>query len=236
MIEKGSFYFVARSFVPGTIFKTELFDSICVLEGYANIHNFFPYFPFANKSLENNFSIYISQKNIIDSAGTRKYDLFSNGIYLLSAWINTCSIIKDKNIRKNAVYSLVIWINSLLLRDKNILKNTVYTPWAFGGTRSLIIRSFAAITWDKMMKEKEFSKNILYLIYSILSTFGFDKEIFLILLILPISIMPRLLFKLFLKLYMYLNYDLKGKNIPSQWNILFSDKKIIDPLRKFYLD
>ena len=45
LIEKGSFYFVARSFVPGTIFKTELFDSICVLEGYANIHNFFPYFP-----------------------------------------------------------------------------------------------------------------------------------------------------------------------------------------------
>ena len=114
-----------------------------------------------------------------------------------------------------------------------MLKNTDYTLWAFGGTRLLIIRSFAAITWDKMMREKEFSKNILYLIYAILSTFGFNKEIFLILLILPVSIMPLLLFKLFLKLYIYLNYDLKGRNIPSEWNILFSDKKIIDPLRKF---
>ena len=73
---------------------------------------------------------------------------------------------------------LVIWINSLLLRDKNMRKNTVYTLWAFGGLDLLIIRSFAAITWDKMMRENEFSKNILYLIYAILSTFGFSKEIF----------------------------------------------------------
>ena len=227
MVEKGSFYFIARSFVPGNIFKTELFDSICIVNGYANIHNFFPLFPFVNKSLEKDFSIYISKKNII-SAGTHNTISFSS-VYFLSSWINSCSIIKNKNIRKNAVYSLVIWINTLLIRDNN----TVYDPWEFGGTRSLIIRIIASITWDKMMWEQEFSKNILSLIFAILSTFSFSKDTLTIFLILPMSVTPRFLFKFFLKLYIYLLYDTKGKSIPSEWNILFSDKKNVDPLRKF---
>ena len=151
----------------------------------------------------------------------------------MAGWINSCSMIKDKNIRKNAVYSLAKWINSCsLIKDKNLHKDAVCNPQS-GGSRSLIIRIFAYITWDKMIRDKEFSKNILSLIFAIMSTFGFSKDILLILLILPVSVMPRFLFKLFLKFYIYLNYDIKGKNMPSEWNYLFSDKKSIDPFRKF---
>ncbi len=206
LVERGSCYFLARSFVPGTIFKTELFDSICLLEGYANAHNFFPYFPFTNKSLEDNFSIYLSKNKII-SAGTHNMASFS-GIYFIAGWINSCSLIKDKNIRKNTVYTYM-------------------------GNSSLIKRIFVSITFEKMSKEKETSKNILSLIFAIISTFGFSKNLFLILLILPVSLIPRSLFKLFLKLYIYANYDIKGKNMPSEWNYLLSDKKSVDPLRKF---
>ena len=125
-------------------------------------------------------------------------------VYFFAAWINSCSLIKDKNMRKNAVYSL---------------------KW---NSESFLILIFYFIARDKMMREKEFSKNILYLIYSILSTFGFSKDVFLIFLILLVSVMPRFFFKS----YLYLNYDIKGKSLPSGWNILYSDKKSIDPLRK----
>ena len=65
------------------------------------------------------------------------------------------------------------------------------------------------------MKEKEFSKNILSLNFAIMTTFGYTKEVFLIFLILPFSIMPRFIFKSFLKLY---------KNKSSDWNYFFSEK------------
>jgi glycosyltransferase involved in cell wall biosynthesis len=206
LVEKRSFYFLARSFVPGTIFKTELFDSICVLGGYVNIHNLLPYFKFTNKSLEDDFSIYLSKKNII-SAGTHNMASFS-GVYFISSWINSCSLISDNDIRKNTVYTIM-------------------------SGSSLIRRIFVSITFEKISREKETSKNILSLIFAIILTFGISKDVFLIFLILPLSVMPRFLFKLFLKIYIYLNYDIKGKNIPSEWSYLLSDKKNIDPLRNF---
>ena len=135
LVRKGSFYFVAKFFVPGTIFKTKLFDSLCIVNGYSNAHNLFPHFPFVNKSFENDFSIYISKKKIINM-GQHNTAPFSI-VYFLAGWINSCSLIKDKNIRKNAVYSLSRWLNiSSLVFDKKTHNETVYTPWEHG-SRSL---------------------------------------------------------------------------------------------------
>ena len=203
LVEKGSNYFIARSFVPGIIFKTELFDSVCLVNGYANIHNLFPHFPFANKSLENDFTIYISQKNII-TMGIDNVASFSI-VYFLTSWINSCSIIKDKKLRKNAVYSL---------------------KWNTGSILKLFLYYIAK---DKMMKEKKFSKNILFLIFAIISTFGFSKSSLMIIPILFEAIIPRFIFNL----YLHINYDLKGKDIPSGWNCLLLDEDSVDPLRKF---
>jgi len=206
LIEMGSNYFLDRLFIPSVIFKTELFDSLCLIKGYQNAHNFFPFFPFFVKSLENNFSIYISKKKII-KVGTHNTSSFSN-IYFIAGWINSCALIKNKNIRNN----------------------TVYTPM-HGST--LIKMIIISIIFEKVSIEKDFSKNILALIQSIMSTFGFSKELFLILLILILSIIPKFLFKLFLKFYIDRNYSTKGKEIPSDWNYKLSETKNIDPLRKF---
>ena len=206
LLEMGSSYFFARSFVPGTIFKTKLFDSTCLLKGYANMHNLFPYFPFINKSLENNFSIYLSKNKMI-TPGTHNMAAFS-GVYFIAGWINSCSLIKDKNIRKNTVYTHM-------------------------HGASIIRRIFVSITFEKMSNEKEASKNILSLIFAILLTFGFRKDIFLILLILPLSIIPRFIFRIFLSVYVYLKFDIKNKEMPSEWKYLLSDNKSVDPLRKF---
>jgi len=206
LVEKGSYYFVARSFVPGIIFKTELFDSISLMEGYTNIHNLLPHFPFAIKSLEDDFSIYLSKKNIIE-AGNHNITSFS-GIYFIAGWINSCSLIKDKKI----------------------FKNTVYTPMS--GSK-LLRRIFISITFEKISGDVELSKNILTLIFAIMSSFGLRIDVLIVLVILPISIMPRFVFKLFLKTYIYLKYSVKGEKMPSEWNYLLSEYKTVDPLRKF---
>ena len=65
LVERGSKYFHIFTFVPGFIYKTELYDSMCVHEGYFNIHNIYPHFPFINKSFEENFQVYVSKKEII---------------------------------------------------------------------------------------------------------------------------------------------------------------------------
>jgi len=207
LVEKGSNYFIARSFVPGIIFKTELFDPICLVNGYVNIHNLLPYFPFANKSLENNFTIYISKKNIIN-IGKHNPASYS-GLIFIAGWINSCSIIKTKKTRNDTVYSL---------------------NW---DGRSLILKIIACVMWDKIVEEQQISNNILTLIFAIISTFGFSKSILMSIPILFVAIMPKFSFKLFLRAYIYLNYNKKGKTMPSEWNCLFSKKNSIDPLRKF---
>lgn len=207
LIERGSYYFVARSFVPGIIFKTILFDSKCVLEGYANAHNLFPHFPFANKSLDENFSIYISKKNMIN-VGTHNILPYSS-VYFIAGWINSCSIIKDEEIRTS----------------------TIYTPRC---GRSLLMRILISITNEKMTRNPEASKNYLYLIFAIINTFGFSKELYLACLICTVSIMPRFMFQLFLKIYIYLKFNIKGKDMPADWDYLFFDnREEIDPLKKF---
>ena len=207
LVEKGSNYFIARSFVPGIIFKTELFDSVCLVNGYANIHNLFPHFPFANKSLENDFTIYISQKNII-TIGKHNPASYS-GLIFITGWINSCSIIKNRKSRNNTIYSI---------------------KW---DGRSLISKISSCIMWDKIIEEKKISYNILTLILAIISTFGVSKSILIVLPILFEAIIPKFIYKLFLRVYIYLNYNKKGKPMPTEWNRLFSKEKGIDPLREF---
>lgn len=206
LVENGSPYFLARSFIPGLIFKTELFDSICLMEGFANIHNFFPFFPFTNKSFEHDYSIYLSKKNVI-CRGTHNSVSFSSVNYI-KGWLSSCLSIKDKKLRKRTAHSL---------------------SW---GGRSLYSKIFLSIIWEKLTKEEHRSRNILFLLSTTIATFGFSWDELIILLMFLISIVPSIILRSLLKIYVYFKYD-KGDNIPSEWSVLFSKKKKIDPLRKF---
>ena len=86
---------------------------------------------------------------------------------------------------------------------------------------------------DPVKRTLNTSKNILTLIFAIMSSFGLRIDVLIVLVILPISIMPRFVFKLFLKTYIYLKYSVKGEKMPSEWNYLLSEYKTVDPLRKF---
>jgi glycosyltransferase involved in cell wall biosynthesis len=206
LVENGSPYFLARSFIPGLIFKTELFDSICMMEGFVNIHNFFPLFPFIYKSFEQNFSIYLSKSKIVNR-GTHNMASFSSVNYI-EGWINSCLIIKEKQLRKKTAHTL---------------------SW---GGKSLYSKIFLSIIWEKLTKEEHKSRNILFLLATTIAAFGFSFDELIIMLMFLISIVPAILLRSLLKIYVYLKYD-KGKTMPTEWSVLFTKKNKIDPLRKF---
>ncbi len=65
LARQGSRYFFTFSFITGTIFRTALFTSECVYEGYKNCANLYPHFPFLAKCIENNCSVYITVSPMI---------------------------------------------------------------------------------------------------------------------------------------------------------------------------
>jgi glycosyltransferase involved in cell wall biosynthesis len=206
LINRGAIFFYVRTFVPGIIFKTELFDTLSVHQGYANAHNFFPLFPFINKSFENNFSIYVS-KNIIVRNGTQNPASYSH-LSFLAGWINSCLMIKDKKVRKKAIYG-----------ESN--------------NNSLLKRIFHAILLQKAKSEKNTFRDAFLIIHDLSMAFGLSVDVLIILLIFPMMIIPRFVSKFVLKTYLYAKYTIQGKDIPHDWTEDLSKTRTIDPLRKF---
>lgn len=211
LINSESRYFRARSFIPGTIFKTELYDSFSLIQGYANIHNFFPHFPFINKSLENNFSIYLS-KNMIVHAGTHNLASFS-ALSFIAGWTNSCLLIKDKKIRKETIY------------------NEIYNSSLYNS--SFLKRIFLAIILSKLSKDKAIFKEAFYLLYSIILAFGISIDVLIIFPIFIMTIIPRLLYAFIIRCFLYFKYSIKNEEIPEYFKHFSSEDVDIDPLRKF---
>jgi len=96
LIERGSPYFGVFTFVPGVIFKTALFDSECMAKGYRNIINSFPHYEFVSKSAREDFSVYVSQREIVqrDAHGS-----LPGRLHHLRVWVNSATTIEDPALR-----------------------------------------------------------------------------------------------------------------------------------------
>lgn len=166
LIEKGSKYYNVLSFIPGFIFRTELFDSFCILRGYDNIHNIYPHFPFINKSVEENFSICISKKEII-KRGTKNQPSFSVLMWMKS-WINSCEMIKDKKIRRKTIYDDITGVS--------FLKRVIFS------------------IFSEKINDND-SKVMIEFLTIFINSFGFSKDELFLILIVPMIIMPACFYK-----------------------------------------
>lgn len=184
LIERGSKYYHVFTFVPGFIFRTSLFDSFCILEGYANISNIYPQFPFINKSVEENFSIYISKKKII-KRGTENQADFS-GLFWMKSWLNSCGMIKDKKIR-----------------NKSMCEDT-------SGT-SFLKRVIISISSEKINDND--SKVMIEFLAAFINSFGFSKEELFLILIAPMIVIPSIFYKTLKGVYKVIQFKIlkKGK-------------------------
>jgi glycosyltransferase involved in cell wall biosynthesis len=182
LIEKGSKYYSVLSFVPGFIFRTELFDSSCIFRGYVNIHNIYPHFPFINKSVEENFSIYISKKEIIKS-GTENQSSFSV-LFWMKSWISSCEMIKDKKIRRKIIYEDITGVS--------FLKRVIFS-----------------ISSEKINDNN--SKVMIEFLASFINSFRFSKDELFLILIVPLIIMPACFYKPLWVFYRFIQFKILKK-------------------------
>lgn len=97
LISKGYDFFVKTSFIPCNIFRTKEFYPY-LINGYRNIANFYGHMPFLFSFFEDNREIYITRNQIV-KRGKITINAISTKDYL-TGWINTASLLKDKNDRK----------------------------------------------------------------------------------------------------------------------------------------
>lgn len=198
LIDKGTDYYHTLSFVPATIFKTEHYDSKSIYEGYYNVPNLYPHFPFINKSVEDDFSIYVSKKEIV-KPGTHNQAVFSQLSWLIS-WMKSCFIIKDKKIRKDAIYFFNSFSRGL-------------------GTL------FWAITIEKLRKNPV-KNNTFILITEFILNYGFSKEQIFLLFIIPMALIPSFIFKYIVKMKIFLEEKILNKEVSQNIKDLVQNKEI----------
>ncbi|MEN6552816.1 MAG: glycosyltransferase family 2 protein [Methanobacterium sp.] len=188
LLKNDSRFFFIMAFIPATIFKTELFDSYCLHKGYFHAHNKLPTFEFIKKSIEDNFSIYLSKKLIINR-GIHNFTPYSILSFLLAQM--DCSLgIKNKKIRRR------------------FISDNAYS--------SLIKRIILGIILEKTRtNSEERQKNIGLLIPTFMMVFGFSRQQFILLIMIPMILIPRFVYMLIINLVLFLKYDLRGRKTPD---------------------
>lgn len=184
LVDCGSKYFHVFTFVPGFIFKTDLFDSLCVHEGYNKINDTYPHFPFINKSFEENFSIFTSKEDII-IRGTHNEPGFSSLTWFKS-WLNCCYMIKNKTVRKNTIYES-------------------------SSVPSFIKRIVYFIVSEKINNNDH--KIMLDFLSSFISAFGFSRDLLLLFIIIPLLLIPPFCYKILLRIFLFLNHHVIKKGV-----------------------
>lgn len=97
----GSKYFLGLSFMPAVIFRTSLFDSTCLCQGYDLIKTWYPHFALLNKGLAIDARIYFAKhplviRNDINESTFSPLSWYAN-------WVSSCSYIADPGFRNDAI-------------------------------------------------------------------------------------------------------------------------------------
>ncbi|MBI5680844.1 MAG: glycosyltransferase family 2 protein [Methanobacterium sp.] len=174
LLKNGSRYYHTLSFWPAIIFKTDLYDSNCIHKGYFNVPNLYPHFEFINHSIEEDFKVYVSKKEIV-----KNIDEHHPGFPLLHStvgWMNSCLLIKDKEIRKQTIY--------------------------FKETYPEIIEYFCVIILIEKLNNRNIFNYIIQLKNAFILNFGLSKDLFILLLIYIFALAPAFCYELVLKAYM----------------------------------
>lgn len=182
LLKRGSRYYHTLSFMPAIIFKTDLFDSECMHEGYLNEYTLYSHFPFINKTVEEDFKVYVSNKEIVQNQDDHKpgYSL----IQATLGWMNSCLLIKDQDIRRQTIY----------------LKESY----------PAIIEYFFIIILLEKVNDRPIFNYIIQLGSTFILNFGLSKDIFVLFMIYIFALTPSFIYELFLKIYLIYNKE-KGE-------------------------
>lgn len=198
LIDKSGRYYDILGFIPTCIFKTEIYDSKCIFDGYYNVPNIYPHFPFINKTVEENSSVYMSRTKMVYKGGEINLPGFP-AINIFIGWINSCQMIKDKKIRIKAIHG-----------------SAHYTYWGL----------LSAIAVEKIRKEGRSTSQLIFPIMSAYAiAFGFSRDLLMLFIAIVLALIPSFIVKRLIKAYLYLKYDIRGSKVPESIYLYLFDEE-----------
>ncbi|MBF0521253.1 MAG: glycosyltransferase family 2 protein, partial [Nitrospirae bacterium] len=98
LIKQGLHYYYVLSFIPGFIYRTEKYDSQCLIGNYKLLPYSYPHFAIIDKSVRENFKVYVSAQLIVirNLMGATHNTLLS----WYRHWVYSCTIIEDPTLRE----------------------------------------------------------------------------------------------------------------------------------------
>lgn len=106
IVEQGFDYHSRMTFFPAYIFRTSLFDSACFCWGYKNIDRLYPQFEFLNKSIRDNFTIYLAANKIVIRNESSDHSFYPLVWY--ASWVACCRTIPNVALRSKAIEQATI--------------------------------------------------------------------------------------------------------------------------------
>lgn len=101
MVSGGYDYYFRMSFFPAYIFRTSLFDETCFAWGYKHIDILYPQFEFLNKSVRENFNLYLAKNRIVVRNEVNDHSFAP--LFWYNAWVTCCMTITNSEIRNKAI-------------------------------------------------------------------------------------------------------------------------------------
>lgn len=103
LLERGSRFFYAFTFVAGVIFRTEDFDDHCVHEGYRQVANVYPQWEHVYQSVLQDRRVLTSQATITERRIPPAHEALGSHLWWYAAWTRAAARIREPALRERVI-------------------------------------------------------------------------------------------------------------------------------------
>jgi glycosyltransferase involved in cell wall biosynthesis len=118
-------------FMPNTIYRTAAIDAVALVDGYRNVQNLYPMFPFVRRLIERDAPVHVSRTMLVRRGGVT---VPVTPMYWFVRWVRCASTVPEPGDRRLLVRSAapgrVAWLRML---GATILQEKLYRPEAVKG-------------------------------------------------------------------------------------------------------
>ena len=107
LIAKGGQFHNSFTFIAGSLFRTELFDSSHFFRGYRYGNTLYPHMPFVQDQVLRGSLIFTSRKRIVERNRGAIHETVGDFLGWLVGWARACETIEDPHLRQSAIYQAI---------------------------------------------------------------------------------------------------------------------------------
>jgi glycosyltransferase involved in cell wall biosynthesis len=176
LLTTGARYFSIALFVPSTVFRVELFDSKLIREGYRSTSNLYCHFPFFNKMLTQNATVYVVEHQMLRSGGNHVHGF--SYFDLVLAQLNLFLSIKDRRNRHRTVQEVVFTKGFFSVAGHAVLAKAIYKNAFVFYRRIPFLKTVSAMSCLSLIQKVAFSFGVACM-YTPVSVCRFMRRLYL---------------------------------------------------------